>query len=91
MDSRINAIRKHPQLGRGSCSSIDECWDDEELVNALNAEGIKSPKQAVKWAMRLEGLRVEAAANARWGEDSDPQFAAAVEWEEKMDRLELVG
>jgi hypothetical protein len=89
MDRRIEAIRRPSLVGRGSCSSIDECWGDEELADALNSEDIRLPSDAIKWALSAEGVLVHAACEARCGEDSDPQFAQAVEWEEQMARLEL--
>ena len=29
----IDAVRSHPLLGHGSCSALDECFDDEELMD----------------------------------------------------------
>ena len=28
----IDSIRSHPLIGHGSCSVIDECWTDEEIL-----------------------------------------------------------
>jgi hypothetical protein len=28
----IKLVREHPKLGRGSCSTYDECYDDPELA-----------------------------------------------------------
>lgn len=74
-DSRVLAIRANEKVGRGSCSSIDECWDSSELVEALDAAGITDAAGAVAWALESEGLHLEAGLNARWGEDDDPQLA----------------
>lgn len=71
----IKSVRSHPKLGRGSCSTIDECWSDKELLEEFDKEGIKTPQEAVSWAMEYEGLQREQALNQRWGEDDDPQKA----------------
>ena len=75
-DSRVQAIRDNEKVGRGSCSSIDECYEDHELADMLDKENIKTPRQAVKWAIRHEGLHLEQGLNQRWGEDNDPQLEA---------------
>jgi hypothetical protein len=49
-DKRVVAIRKHPKVGVGSCSVIDECYTNVELVEKLNDEGITTVKAAVKYA-----------------------------------------
>jgi hypothetical protein len=73
-DPRITAVRANKKVGRGSCSSIDECMTDEELLAALNENGVKTPATAVKWALRHERLYLEQGLNQRWGEDDDPQL-----------------
>jgi len=60
-DPRVVAIRADKKIGRGTCSVIDECWTDRELVEHLDsypqADGqtvrIHSPKMSVL-AMRCE-------------------------------------
>ncbi len=79
----IDAIRNDPKVGRGSCTSVDECFDDSDLVELFEREGITTPEAAVKAAYEIEGLRLEAALNARWGEDDDPQLKAYNEWHNK--------
>ena len=73
-DPRVEAIRKDDRVGKGSCSSIDECQSDAELIEALNEESITTPEAAVKWALEGEGLHLEQGLNQRWGEDDDPQL-----------------
>ena len=85
MDERVKAIRNDDLVGRGSCSSIDECYDDKELAQQLDDYSIHTPVAAVKWARESEGLRVEDALNYRWGEDDDPQLTAYYEWQEALD------
>ena len=71
MQRLIDAIRNDELVGRGTCSSIDECYDNVDLVDSLNEENITTPEGAVKWARKQEGLWEEKGSNARWGEDSD--------------------
>lgn len=35
----IEAIRSHPEFGRGTCSVIDECYTDDELIDEFAFEG----------------------------------------------------
>lgn len=35
----IEAIRSHPEFGRGTCSIIDECYTDDELISTFAFEG----------------------------------------------------
>ena len=79
-DARVVAIRADERVGHGSCSSIDECFEDRELVERLNAEGVKIAKAAVAWAVRLEGLWLDKGADASSGEADCPLVAAARAW-----------
>lgn len=63
MDERIEAVRKDPVVGRGSCSAIDECMSDMELFQALNAAGAMTPMEAVKWARQDDLLYWERQAD----------------------------
>ena len=85
MDERVKAIRNDDLVGRGSCSSIDECYSDGELAQQLDDYSIHTPAAAVKWARESEGLWLENALNYRWGADDDPQLLAYNEWQEKLD------
>jgi hypothetical protein len=55
-DPRVVAIRKDPQVGCGSCSVIDECWTDRELVEHLDHEKINGPRSAVLAAHDLHDI-----------------------------------
>lgn len=79
-DKRIEAIRNHPKVGRGSCTAIDECFTDEELIQGLDESEAKTEEAAIRWALKSEGLRVEDALNKRWGEDTDPELTRYREW-----------
>ena len=74
MDKRIKAIRANDKVGRGSCSSIDECYDTDEIIEELDSKGISTPEAAVKWALETEGIWLEQGLNTRWGSDDDPQL-----------------
>jgi hypothetical protein len=78
----IEAVRKDPNVGRGSCASIDECYTDDELWEDI-LQGCTTTEGAVKAAYEREGLRREAALNARWGEDDDPQLKDWQDWQER--------
>ena len=81
MDARVQAIREHKLVGRGSCSSIDECMSDEELVQELDERKVGTADEAVKWAVHHEDLFLEQGLNQRWGEDSDLQLLAYNEFQ----------
>ena len=72
--NRVNAIREDAVVGSHSCSSVNECLTDSELLELLNEDGIESESDAVSWARDKELLYLEAALNTRWGEDGDPQL-----------------
>lgn len=84
-DARVKAIREHLRVGSGSCTSIDECWEDAELVAALNGEKIETPDEAVKWALEQEELFLEQGLNARWGADDDEQLLAWRRWHDNKE------
>ena len=81
---RVNAIREYEMVGRGSCTSIDECFSDQELIDCLNDSGVKTEEDAVKWALDHEGLWLEKGLNQRWGEDDDPQLKQWNDWQERL-------
>ena len=78
----VAAIRADKLVGKGSCSSIDECMEDSEIANDLVEDGITTPADAVKWAREQEGLFLEQGTNCRWGEDDDPQLKQYNEFKE---------
>ena len=81
MDRLIAAVRADRLVGRGSCSSIDECYEDAELAELL--AGCKTEKEAIATAREAEGLFLEQALNARWGDDDDPQLLAWKRWQKE--------
>jgi len=81
IDPRVKAIRDNKLVGAGSCSVVDECMSDEEVIDELNEAEITDPEEAVKHFVEAEGLHLEMATNARWGEDDDPELQAVEDFE----------
>jgi hypothetical protein len=65
MDARVFAIREDHIVGRGTCSTIDECYADSEIVEALNKERIRAPKAAVRWARSIHKLHKDIYNDVR--------------------------
>lgn len=61
----VAAIRSDVKVGRGTCSVIDECYSDSELLAALAEEGIDTVKAAVDWARDVERLFREREQEVR--------------------------
>ena len=91
MDKLVKAIRDHHLVGVGTCSTIDECWEDAEIAEALEQDGITTETSAIQWAMALEGLHMEQMLNCRWGEDSDPELEMYREWKDKCKQYDRDG
>lgn len=67
IDPRVMAVRADHIVGHGTCSVIDECWDDRELQAELDADGVprKFSKQATKKAVtKCRFIHRTWAANA---------------------------
>ena len=79
-DLRVVAIRQHPRVGRGSCTVIDECYSDGELIEALDAQCIETVELAVLWSMHREETVLYDSAEKRWGEDNDSQLLRLESW-----------
>ncbi len=79
-DPRITAIRNDHRIGRGSCSSIDECYSDRDLVQELDEAGADTPEAALAYAYESEGLWLEKGANATSGEPDCPLVASRDAW-----------
>lgn len=65
MDARVKAVRADEKVGNGSCSWIDECMSDEELIAWLDERGAKTPAAAVKAARRDHDDYEAVAADIR--------------------------
>lgn len=53
-DARVQAIRLDALVGAGSCSYVQECWDDHEIIAELDKQGIYSIEDAIDWAVKIE-------------------------------------
>ncbi len=78
--SLVSAIRNNKKVGTGSCTSVDECWSDKEIADELNSLGITAKDDAIAWAMKIEGLWIEANLNVRFGDDDDYQLKQWENW-----------
>ena len=61
----IAAVRADAEVGRGSCSVIDECYGDRELAEALADAAIETARGAVAWARDVERLFREREQEVR--------------------------
>lgn len=80
MASLVRAIRAHDRVGEGTCTSIDECWSDAEIIEHLEMMDISTEQAAIEWAIETEGLFLEQGLNQRPGDDDDWQLLAWQEW-----------
>jgi hypothetical protein len=78
----IEAIRKNKLIGRGSCSSIDECYDDKELWKAFGAPaGNNTLEEAIQAAIDSEDIFVDRMLDCRFGDDDDKELLIKNEWD----------
>lgn len=68
LDPRVIAIRADKAVGEGTCSSIDECYENTQLLETLNERGMLTPELAVRWAREVDGLHWESGLNQMSGE-----------------------
>lgn len=54
----IDAVRSDRTIGRGTCSSVDECYDNSELVAEFHEYG-KSLRQFILFLKKIEKIRQE--------------------------------
>ena len=80
----VNAIRGCPIIGRGTCSSIDECLSDKEIKEMLDEDGIDTDDGAIKWGIGWETMQLERALDHRWGEDTDYELVAWNKFQEEV-------
>ena len=45
-EEAIRLIRSDPTIGEGSCSVIDECYDDEDLIEEFGWSAVDYPFRA---------------------------------------------
>ena len=76
LDKLVIAVREHPKLGRGTCSTLDECYNDKDLkqllLDRLSDHGA-GPNNILKRLQKEEDTYWEvqeerdAAAKWMWG------------------------
>ena len=71
-DPRVQAIRSHPQLGEGSCSAVDECVEDSELLRTFAVMNLETPEAAISYYLELEGLRNDIEDDIRGAGNVSP-------------------
>lgn len=60
-DERVEAIRNDARIGRGTCSPIDECYSDAELIGELDAEMISRPTEALEYFTFTHDIQTDRA------------------------------
>ena len=80
MSKLSEAIRNDKRVGRGSCTYIDECWDDKDIIEFLKKDGVTTEAGAIAWAYDTEGLIRDKGADCTSGEPDCPLVEAAKEW-----------
>jgi len=82
MDIRVKAIREDKMVGRGTCTYIDETFEDSELLEWLDGAEVPGWPEAVEWARDYERRKIEMAADreAPWA------LARLVEWTADLDK-----
>ena len=67
LDKRVKAIRDSKYVGRTSCSVMNECYSDLELLNMLDYFEIELPEEALEFALEKEGLTIEDTLTKKEG------------------------
>jgi hypothetical protein len=74
----LEAIRNDPKIGRGSCSMVDECMEDEEILEELRRAGATTPEEALRemkgsenvWRDRADDVLGAGGEKPIWGQVS---------------------
>ncbi len=82
-EQMLEAVRNDPLVGRGSCSSIDECMDDSEVLGMLSV--CRTIEEAVDVARNEELRWLERGLDQREGNDDDPQLLQYREFKRRME------
>jgi len=65
MDTRVEAIRNDGKVGNSTCSSLSECYSDEDITMLLDDSGVTSAKAAIKWAHEFESIWQDRVEDVR--------------------------
>ena len=82
MDIRVKAIREDKMVGRGTCTYIDEVFEDSELVDWLDEAEVPGMQEAVEWARDYERLKIEQAVEY----ESPTAMDRLQEWNTNLDK-----
>ena len=63
----IEAIRSHPEFGRGTCSIIDECYTDDELISTFAFEGWDDEGYRIQVSLK-DAVRNAEIAHEIWAD-----------------------
>jgi hypothetical protein len=83
-DPRVTAVRTNSLIGSGTCSIVDECFTNAELIDELDEYQVNTPEAAVEHFILSEDLSKENALNYREGTDEDPELEAYDQWEKSL-------
>jgi hypothetical protein len=78
----VRRIRAHATIGRGTCSVIDECYSDDELIAEFGTTFAGNPRTvtgAVRAAVSTHNSWEDRAADIRGYGGVDDEIEAAVE------------
>lgn len=78
----VRIIRSDDKVGRGSCSTLDECYGDAELVEKFGH--LTSRRAVLRAAYASEDLQIDRMLDARFGDDDDAEVKIAAEWRSKL-------
>lgn len=78
----IDIIRSDSRVGRGSCTTIDECYDAADLVKAFGQHRTK--RDLLRAVYAREGLAIDRMLDQRFGDDSDVELKIAAEWRNSL-------
>lgn len=65
-DPRVDAVRADSKVGVGTCSVVDECLTDKELIAYLDEMRVQTPAGAVREMRKFERLKREQERETRY-------------------------
>lgn len=57
----VAGVRSDAKIGRGTCSMIDECWEDEEIAGVIREDRITTLNALLDALYKIEGIWRERA------------------------------
>lgn len=74
----VSVIRNDKNVGSGTCSTLDECFDDAELVAKFGH--LDSELAVIRAAYEHEDRQIGRMLDQRFGSDDDAELAIAKDW-----------